>query len=331
MIKARISNFDDWSPLVEARFVVDRSAPSPDGLTLSQVHYRPARPSEEESAAGYGSRGDFEFLQLTNISESTIDLTTLRFNDGVTFRFDEAAIDHLEPGSSLFIVKNEAAFAMRYGDDLPVAGSFTGSLSNDGERLRLVNDDATVIQELTYNDVEPWPLEADGEGSFLVLRTTEKAEPSNPDQWRASLEDEMPGDSSGAPTPPTSPAYDEWAQIYFSNEDDALPHNDLDDDGFANILEFIFDTNPTLTTSSPKIEVHRDQLDWRLSTVQLPDSGHELTLEHSSDLENWETVASVEVTRESIPALPSKDRVDYRWSQSESISANYFRLRADAP
>ena len=42
-------------------------------------------------------------------------------------------------------------------------------MSNDGEDLVLSDAYGNVIDEVTYNDVLPWPEEADGDGAFLQL------------------------------------------------------------------------------------------------------------------------------------------------------------------
>ena len=175
MVKARVMNSDGWSALAEARFVVDQVPAAFENVTISKVHYRPAAANEDELAAGYQSRKDFEFVELLNLSDTTIDLAGVRFNKGIQFEFASAEKQSIAARERLFIARNPSAFAMRYGADLPIAGSFSGSLSNDGELLRLVNSQDDVLQELEYNDAEPWPVEADGDGPFLALKEVEKA------------------------------------------------------------------------------------------------------------------------------------------------------------
>ena len=61
----------------------------------------------------------------------------------------------------------------RNGTKLPVLSEsfdeFSRSLSNDGEDLILRDAYGNSIDQVIYNDVLPWPEEADGEGSFLKL------------------------------------------------------------------------------------------------------------------------------------------------------------------
>ena len=39
------------------------------------------------------------------------------------------------PGQYIVLVKNETAFAARYGSSIPIAGVYSGNLSNSGERI----------------------------------------------------------------------------------------------------------------------------------------------------------------------------------------------------
>ena len=66
------------------------------------------------------------------------------------------------------VVGNATAFAIRY-PGVTIAGEFQGSLSNDGEMLRIEGVGGSLIREFIYNDQLPWPTAADGDGFSLVL------------------------------------------------------------------------------------------------------------------------------------------------------------------
>ena len=61
------------------------------------------------------------------------------------------------------------AFHFRYGDNLPIAGQWSGNLSNDGEQLTLLGD-RLPIQQFAYSD--DWYLVTDGDGPYLELIDT---------------------------------------------------------------------------------------------------------------------------------------------------------------
>jgi|GEM_PF-872123 len=88
----------------------------------------------------------------------------------------------LGPNQYAVIVRNYAAFDFRYNvaaNNIPVAGTYTGSLSNAGEKVELLRrGDAEPggyipyyrIDHVTYSDSNPWPTEPDGGGFALVRR-----------------------------------------------------------------------------------------------------------------------------------------------------------------
>lgn len=180
-IKARVLNGAEWSALHEAAFV----AGTPE-LVLSELHYHPAVPTADEWAAGFTNENDFEFVELCNPGTATFDLTGVRFTDGIDFDFTGSAITLLPPGAFVLVVQNRAAFEHRYGVGLPIAGEYSGRLSNAGERVALVDAGGSEIAAVTYATVPPWPALADGGGASLELRDF-TGDRSAPDHWQASV------------------------------------------------------------------------------------------------------------------------------------------------
>ncbi len=158
-------------------------------LVVSEIMYHPAPPTGPEAAAGF-VESDFEFLELHNISAGlTLDLTDVRLTKGADFDFASGAVTALPPGGYVLVVNNLAAFTMRYGPGLPVAGEWDPSqnLSNGGEPLKVSHGAGTAVRDFDYDDRSPWPEAPDGDGPSLVLDDPA----SNPDHalagsWRAS-------------------------------------------------------------------------------------------------------------------------------------------------
>ena len=84
---------------------------------------------------------------------------------GLTYQFPPGSF--LSSGSVLFLANDSDSFVQRYGFE--PFGEFSRSLSNDGEDLILRDAYGNIIDQVIYNDVLPWPEDADGEGSFLKL------------------------------------------------------------------------------------------------------------------------------------------------------------------
>jgi hypothetical protein len=189
-IKARVLNGAEWSALHEASFVVG----TPE-LVISELHYHPANPSAAELAAGFVDGNAFEFVELSNPGTATFDLQGIRLVDGINFDFTTSAITQLAPGARVLVVQNRVAFEQRYGIGLPIAGEYTGRLSNAGERVAIVDAVDNVIFEMTYLTTAPWPALADGSGPSLELYNL-SGDRSAADHWRASS---TPGGSPGLP------------------------------------------------------------------------------------------------------------------------------------
>ena len=157
-MKAFISERIEWisNQLTDTSLCDNITTPA---LVISKINYNPLVEVDLDSS-------DFEFIELTNNSSSTIDLTGIYFGGlGLTYQFPQGA--SLSAQSVFYIANNSESFNQRYGFE--PFDEFSRSLSNDGEELVLRDAYGNIIDEVNYNDALPWPEEADGEGSFLKL------------------------------------------------------------------------------------------------------------------------------------------------------------------
>ena len=93
----------------------------------------------------------------------------------------------------MLVVENLDAFALRYGNDLPVTGQWQGRLSNGGEVLRLSAGEQTIHQ-FAYDD--QWPAQTDGAGASLEIIDERHADLSRwmvGTNWQASGNGGTPG------------------------------------------------------------------------------------------------------------------------------------------
>ena len=193
--RARVRHRDNtgywshWSAPVEFTTTLPDLSSYLAGLVISEVMYHPADPTAAELAAGFTDDDDFEFIELHNVGPGALNLMDLRLTKGVDFDFLGAAITGLAPGGFVLVVSNRAAFEMRYGTGLPIAGEWepTDKLDNGGEQIKLSFGAGDAIRDFVYDDVAPWPTAADGMGASITL-----ADPvAVPDHglaanWRAS-------------------------------------------------------------------------------------------------------------------------------------------------
>jgi hypothetical protein len=88
-------------------------------------------------------------------------------------------------GAYLVLAHDPAQFQTTYGFAPDYV--YTGRLANSGESLNLLDGGATVIDEVVFNDVPPWPVTPDGLGPSLEL--IDPAEDNNtPRNWHASTD-----------------------------------------------------------------------------------------------------------------------------------------------
>jgi len=133
--------------------------PSPvNGLVINEIMY---------NAPNYaGIPGDdVEFIELKNVSSSTLNLNGVYFSDGIEYNF--SAGDILAPGQFIVLAADELLFRLKYGF-LPF-GEYDGKLSASGETVELSDAFDYVIDQVTYDDVAPWTTLPDGTGYSLAL------------------------------------------------------------------------------------------------------------------------------------------------------------------
>ncbi|MBN1268053.1 MAG: lamin tail domain-containing protein [Kiritimatiellae bacterium] len=126
-----------------------------DCLVINEILYHPTNDSAE-------------FVEIHNLSTNVaFDLFGYRVQ-GIDFVFPESAV--IGPTGFLVVAENASVFAQTYGDLIPVAAACEpGSLDNGGEWLRLFDPATALVDEVFFDDVPPWPTNADGVGPSLQL------------------------------------------------------------------------------------------------------------------------------------------------------------------
>ena len=153
--KARIKDGSDWSALNEATFSV---GPVRDNLRITELMYHP-------EDTGNPLDPNAEFIELKNTGAESINLNLVRFTDGVDFTFGDLQLD---PGEYVVVVKDINAFNARYPSfSGTIAGQYTGSLSNAGERITLEDAIGQTILDFGFKD--GWYPITDGYGFSLNI------------------------------------------------------------------------------------------------------------------------------------------------------------------
>ena len=129
-------------------------------LVISKIHYHPMD--------WWGIDGDLlEFIEITNNGDDEVDLTGVYFRElGLSYVFPNDA--HIAGHEAILLCSDSLMFTEYYG--ITPFGQYTRKLSNKSENLVLADAWGNIIDQVHYSDSLPWPMEADGEGSYLQLK-----------------------------------------------------------------------------------------------------------------------------------------------------------------
>jgi len=239
-----------------------------NSLRVTEIMYNPSVGTEAE------------FIKLENIGQATIQLSNVRFVEGINFDFPESS---LAPGQSAYVVRDIQTFKLSNSEGL-VLGEYRGKLDNGGERVRLeIASISAGILDFEYDD--DWFPETDGGGSLLKIIDSSSSVMSwsKKDNWEPfAQEEENP--------------YKKWVVQYFGEEIEGKtgPANDPDNDGVSNLLEFALGLNPILKQSGSFLpQVLRDETGLSLTYNSIKSlEDYIVKVQVSTDLSNWTDVSN---------------------------------------
>jgi len=237
------------------------------GLRLTEIMYHPAA-------------GGVEYLEFQNTGLVAFDLGGTQIVEGVEFRFPP---HDLAPGEFVYVVASQAGFGR---PDLMVAGEFSGTLDDDGERIRVELDFGAGVVDVTYSD--GIAVGTDGGGNSLELSIDRGLKSSG---WVSSpvaggtLDDRTPFED-----------YSAWLPSFFdageiADELISGPQADPDGDGLVNLLERLLGRNPKLADAVGALALSLDGDDLVLRYTRAVSVGDgELRLTMSTDLTSWSEI-----------------------------------------
>lgn len=294
-VRARVYDGGSWSALTEATFFTGVPA-SAANLVISEIMYNPDGSDETE------------FIEFQNIGNEVIDLSGVRFSEGLDFDFPLGTT--LAVGGRILGVRNLVAFEELYGVGLPVVGVFLNDnfLDNGGDRLTLVDGDGVLIRTLRYNDKAPWPEVADGDGASLVLVNAEgNPDHALPESWLAS--------SVAGGTPGASDV------VTFTG----MAESDDDGDGLPALLEFVLGTSDIAAGDAGDSFGFNADGSFRLRR-RTGITGVNLVIETSTDLSDWDSTGALLQSVSEVSVSHGVVEESYQWVGDESRA--FLRVRA---
>lgn len=247
-----INLHDNVGNLINTVTYAGSETPVQARLRVSEIMYAPSAPTASELASiPTLSASDFEFIELVNITGTSVDLSGAKFTEGVSMTFAGGVT--LAPGQRVIVIANQAAFELRYGNALPIVGVFTGNLDNGGEQIQIVDAVGENVLEFNYRD--DWYEPTDGDGYSLVMLTPESTPLTDFDvaaNW--GISPTVGGDPAGA-SANTAMIYQIWQDETFSAADLLNPtisgHGaDWDGDGLSTALEYALGLNPKVADAA---------------------------------------------------------------------------------
>ena len=327
--KDQSGRWSNWSDPIQFKVSSPDTSTYAESLRITEVNYHPIGATQSEQEKGW-TASDFEYIELQNISDTDLELTNLRFTKGIDYDFESGSI--IKAGDYLLIVRNRLAFESRYGAGLPIAGEWEDNdkLDNAGENIKLSFGAGTPIIEVTYDDKEPWPISADGDGFTLNLNDPKNVSQENhgeANNWYSAIA--SPGSEGGD----AALTFNTWATSNGLGPGTSKT-DDPDSDGIINLMEYALNSNPTLSSREdlPKIEIQ---------TLDLEDQPKDyITFSFTRQGQSTDLVYSVEVSedlkewKKNIAVLEAKTinadgTIKEMWRSSMAIDTEnrwFFRL-----
>ena len=140
-------------------------------VVFNEINYHPAENNHL-----------LEFIEIYNQNSVNVDLTGWKLTGGVDYSFNKNTI--IEGGSYMVIALDPETIKEVSGL-AQVLGPYEGRLDNAGETIRLRNNNGRIMDQISYNDKDPWPVSADGSGATLSKLIPMTAS-SSPENWTSS-------------------------------------------------------------------------------------------------------------------------------------------------
>ena len=128
------------------------------GVIINEIHYD-AEPKTEF----------VEYIELFNTSSNAVDLSNWSFVNGISFTFPAGTV--LRENQFIVLAEDPTQLTHKFlsiPQKIKVF-KYKGSLSNDGEKVELVDDSRAVADVVSYKAEFPWPISPNGEGNSMQL------------------------------------------------------------------------------------------------------------------------------------------------------------------
>ncbi len=143
------------------------------GLVLSEIMYKPAARVDTN---------ELEYVELYNSNPFYDDISGWSIAGDIDFTFPAGTV--IPAGGFFLIAKSPGSIQNVYGLSTGVFGPYSGSLKKAGT-VRLRDKINSIVLEVNYSNLPPWPIGAEGTGHSLALVRPSYGE-NDPRAWAIS-------------------------------------------------------------------------------------------------------------------------------------------------
>jgi PKD repeat protein len=141
-------------------------------LVITEIMYNPPESGTDS----------LEFIELYNNDSVPVNLLDCYFSAGVTYTFPD---QDLAPGERIVVCKNDSALYRTFG--ISALKWTSGSLTNSGELIQLMDAFDHTVDSVAYDESAPWDPLCNGGGPSLELCDPD-SDNALGENWRHALE-----------------------------------------------------------------------------------------------------------------------------------------------
>ncbi len=182
VVKARVKQNSNWSAMCPRKFYVGQNY---TGLVINEIHYNPDDSifyNPAINAMDTVSGRNFEFVELKNTGNQDVYLEDVKFNKGITIKFEENII--VPPAGFIVIAEDAYWFQQKYG--FAPDATYAGKLDNSGENIWLLDPMDNLIDTLRYDDNLPWDTIPDN-GKYSLALIKANSDNANSTNWSSQI------------------------------------------------------------------------------------------------------------------------------------------------
>ena len=154
----------------------------PPSLTISEFNYN-----------SNSALNAHDWIELHNYGNTTLNISGWKIKDqedNFAYVFPTGTV--LLPDAYIVVASDMGAFNTMYPSVNNVIGPLGFQLSNSGDQIRIFDSNDILHLSFYYQDGQPWPVEADGQGYTCEL-SSNTANPNNGSSWYSGCIGGSPG------------------------------------------------------------------------------------------------------------------------------------------